>query len=491
MRNKYNPTLGVGLACVLLLWGASGGPALAGKTTQPVAGATGQTGQTVAGATGQAAPILTASLVVNGVASVCGTTVASGAQVCLQYTTDQSGTAVVSIQNGTASATVSSGAVTGGMTYSACVTAGTADGLTRTFTVTVTNAAGQSSSQQCSYIVAAAGKKGLPVAGASGQAPTVTTSLLVNGTATACAAAVASGAQVCLELTADQSGTAVVSIQKGTASATVASGTVTAGTTYSICVTAGAADGQARTFTAMVTNTAGLASFQQCSYVVGAVAGATGKGAPTVTASLLVNGAASACGTAVASGAQVCLQYSTDQSGTAVVSIQKGTASATVSSGAVIAGTTYSACVTAGTADGLTRTFTVTVTNAAGQSSSQQCSYIVAAVAGKSGKTGQTGPTVTTSLLTSGTAATCGAVVTSGAQVCLEFTADQSGTAMLTIQNGTGTPATLASGAVTGGTTYNMCVTAGAADGQTRTFTVTVTTTAGTSSSQQCSYVVQ
>jgi hypothetical protein len=277
MRYKYNPTQGVGLACVLLLWGASWSPAEAGKTSQPVAGATGQTGQTVAGATGQAAPILTASLLVNGAASPCGAAVASGAQVCLQYTTDQSGTAVVSVQKGTAVTTVTSGAVTAGTTYSACVTAGTADGLTRIVTVTVTNTAGQSSSQQCSYIVAAVagktgqiGQTGQPVAGATGQTgPTITTSLLVSGTATACGATVTSGAQVCIELTSDQGGTAVVSIQKGTGTpTTLASGAVTAGTTYNVCVTAGTADGLTRTFTLTVTTTAGQSSSQQCSYVV-------------------------------------------------------------------------------------------------------------------------------------------------------------------------------------------------------------------------------
>jgi hypothetical protein len=260
MRNKYNPTLGMGLAWVLLLWGTLASPAHAGKT--------GQIGQ-VAGATGQA-PTVTTSLLVNGTASPCGAVVASGAQVCLQFTTDQSGTAVISIQKGTAVATVTSGTVSAGMSYSVCVTAGAADGLTRTFTVSVTNSAGSSSSQQCSYLVAAAGKTGQPVAGATGKAgPTVTTSLLVNGTATTCDAAVAPGAQVCLQFTSDQSGTAVISIQKGTGTAaTVASGMVTAGTSYSQCVTAGTADGQARTFTVTVTNTAGQSSSPQCAYVV-------------------------------------------------------------------------------------------------------------------------------------------------------------------------------------------------------------------------------
>src|SRR5207302_338169 len=134
-----------------------------------------------------------------------------------------------------------------------------------------------------------------------------------------------------------------------------------------------------------VTNSSGQSASQQCSYLVAPVAGATGKAGPTITTSLLVNGTAAACGAAVSAGAQVCLQFTSTQTGTAVVSIQKGTATSTLASGSVTAGTTYSVCVTAGTGDGLTRTFTVTVTNSSGQSSSQQCSYLVSAVSGATG----------------------------------------------------------------------------------------------------------
>jgi hypothetical protein len=262
---------------------------LAGK---PVGGVSGKTGQTVGGVSGQNGPFLTTHLLVNGVASACGATVASGAQVCLRFTSDQSGTAAILVHKGAAADVVlTSGTITAGTTYSACVTAGVADGQTRTLTLMVTNAAGQTSSQPCTYVVASAGKPvggvsgktGQTVGGVSGQAaPVLSTQLLVNGAAAACGTTVASGAQVCLRFTSDQSGTAVVLSRTGTGADTVlTSGSITAGTTYNACVTAGAADGQTRTLTLMVTNAAGLTSSQPCAYVVagkgGQVGGQTGQ----------------------------------------------------------------------------------------------------------------------------------------------------------------------------------------------------------------------
>jgi collagen type VII alpha len=254
MHRKRNSSLGVGLACLLLLWGTSFSPSLAGSS-----GSTGQSGQT--GTSGQGGPTLTTSLLVNGAAATCGATVASGDAVCVRFSSDQTGTAVVTARKGTgADTTLASGSVQAGVTYRVCVTAGTADGQMRTFTVTVTNTSGQASSQECTFTVGSSSAQG---------GPTVTTSLLVNGAAADCGATVAAGNQVCVRFSSDQTGTAVVTVRKGTgAETTLASGSVQAGVTYRVCVTAGAADGQTRTFTVTVTNTSGQATSQECAYVV-------------------------------------------------------------------------------------------------------------------------------------------------------------------------------------------------------------------------------
>lgn len=97
-----------------------------------------------------------------------------------------------------------------------------------------------------------------------------------------------------------------------------------------------------------------------------------------MTTSLTVNGAA--CGSVVAAGSTVCLLFTASQTGMAVVTIQRGTETATLFSESVTAGTTYSACTIAGVGNGVTRTITVTVSNTAGQSASQTCSYRVGAV---------------------------------------------------------------------------------------------------------------
>jgi len=315
-------------------------------------------------------------------------------------------------------------------------------------------------------------------------APTVTTALRVNGVNTACGATVAPGDQVCLLLSSDQAGTAVVSIQKGTGTPTVlAEGSVKAGVTYSVCVTAGAADGLVRHFTVRVTNAEGTSTSRVCSYAVSDTGGQT---LPVVTTGLRVNGANTACGATVDSGDQVCLLLSSNQNGTAVVSIRKGTGAETVlAQGSVQAGVTYRVCVTAGAADGVTRTFSVKVTNASGGSTTRTCTYVV------NGTSGQTIPVVSTALRVNGVNAACGATVASGAQVCLLLSSNQDGTAVVSIQKGTGTPTILAQGTVLAGRTYRVCVTAGAADGLPRHFTVTVTNSTGQSGTKTCSYAVQ
>src|SRR5205814_4187371 len=122
----------------------------------PVAGKKGQVG----GVSGQVAPVLTTGLLVNNAAAACGATVTTGAQVCLRFTSDQSGTAVILSRTGAGADTVlTSGSITAGKIGRASCRERAADGVTRTLTLTVTNAAGQTASQTCSYVVAVASGK--------------------------------------------------------------------------------------------------------------------------------------------------------------------------------------------------------------------------------------------------------------------------------------------------------------------------------------------
>jgi hypothetical protein len=335
----------IGLASLLLAWIASGSASF-----------------------GQVAPTVTTGLRVNGVAAACGVTVASGNQVTLLLSSNQNGNARVTIRKGTgAAAFLAQGAVTAGLTYRVNVTAGTADDLLRTFTVTVTNSTGQVGSQTCGYIVAGQGGQTLPV---------VTTDLLVNGGASACGATVASGARVRLLLSSNQNGTARVTIRKGTGADTfLAQGAVTAGAIHWVDVTAGAADGLTRVFTVTVTNNVGGTASQTCSYTVG---GQGGQTIPVITTSLVVNGVAAACGATALSGQTVGLRLSSNQDGFAVVTARVGNGpEIPQASGRVTAGLTYRVNVTAGAANGQLRTFTVTVTNNTNQTGTATCSFAV------------------------------------------------------------------------------------------------------------------
>jgi hypothetical protein len=236
MRSNLSPGFSIALASLLLLWGGS------------------------IGSVAQAAPpvVTILGLRVNGVSAACGATVQSGNRVCVRFSTDQNGSATVSVTKGTTTTAVASGSVTPGVNYITCVTAGTADNITRTFTVQVTNATTGTGSATCDYKVAAT----------AAMAPTVTIlGLRVNGVTAACGASVHAGDQVCVRFSTDQNANATVSVTKGTTTTVEATGAVIPGVNYITCVTAGTADSVTRTFTVQVTNANGTRS-ATCAYTV-------------------------------------------------------------------------------------------------------------------------------------------------------------------------------------------------------------------------------
>jgi hypothetical protein len=124
-----------------------------------------------------------------------------------------------------------------------------------------------------------------------------------------------------------------------------------------------------------------------------------------------------------------------------------------------------------------------TVTTATGEQQTISCTYIVRSSA-------QMSPTITTALLVNGQSAACGAAVHSGDRVCLALSSSLSGSAQVTVQVEGGAEVLIARGSVVAGRRYAVCVTAGPANGRTRTFRVRVTTAAGASSTEACSFVV-
>lgn len=129
------------------------------------------------------------------------------------------------------------------------------------------------------------------------------------------------------------------------------------------------------------------------------------------------------------------------------------------------------------------RVLRLTVTTEAGETETISCSY-------RAVSQGGTGPNLTTRLLVNRQAfVECGSEVRSGNQVCLVFSTDQRGTAEVAIRKGESAEEVIATGSVGTGVFYAVCVIAGAADGETRTFRVTVTSDSG-SSTATCAYIV-
>lgn len=125
-----------------------------------------------------------------------------------------------------------------------------------------------------------------------------------------------------------------------------------------------------------VQTAAGVSEMASCRYFVRTQA----QNLPAISTSLLINRQRFVeCGASVASGSTVHLVFSSNQSGTAEILIQKeGGPQVLLARGTVRAGVRYAVGVIAGAADGRARTFTVRVTNANGTGTAT-CAYIVPA----------------------------------------------------------------------------------------------------------------
>jgi hypothetical protein len=206
-----------------------------------------------------------------------------------------------------------------------------------------------------------------------------------------------------------------------------------------------------------------------------------------INAFVTINGS---CGVEVQVGQRICITYGYNPTGqtpptaTGRLTVQKGNnAPVTVFNGPVFGAEPNDLCDVVGTGPA-NRILRLTVTTAAGEQQSVTCTYSVRS-------SGQTAPVITTALRVNTNAANCGAVVQSGDRVCLRLSSSQSGFAEVTLQKEGGTEQRIARGSVTAGVRYAVCVTAGAADGKTRTFRVRVTTGSGASSTESCVYVVR
>jgi hypothetical protein len=195
------------------------------------------------------------------------------------------------------------------------------------------------------------------------------------------------------------------------------------------------------------------------------------------------------CDVQVAVGQRICVQYGYNptagepQRAIGRLTVQKGNnVPVTIFNGEVFAGIPNELCDVVGTGPE-NRIVRFTVQTATGATETVSCGYIVRSQA-------QTQPVVTTSLLLNRQSfVECGASVPSGATVHLVFSSSQSGVAEVSIQKEGGSPTLLARGSVSAGVRYAVGVIAGAADGLTRTFTVSVTNANGTGTAT-CAYIV-
>jgi hypothetical protein len=207
--------------------------------------------------------------------------------------------------------------------------------------------------------------------------------------------------------------------------------------------------------------------------VWGGTLGSIAQAAPTVSIlGLRVNGVNKACGSTVNGGDTVCVRFTTSENGFARVFVTKNGVKTQTDSGNVSTGFVWLSCVRAGT-DAGTRTFTVEVTgNTSGMvGTSNACTFVVGTTPPPT-----MGPTLTIlGLVVNDTLKSCGSTVNEGDQVCVRIKSDQDANVTVMVQKGSGTPTTVSSGTVVANTeTTTGCVTAGPADGITRTFNVTI-----------------
>jgi len=172
-----------------------------------------------------------------------------------------------------------------------------------------------------------------------------------------------------------QSAVGLLTIQKGSGpQVQLFNGQVFANTPNELCDLVGSSL-EPRTLRFTVRRPDGTSETATCTYTVSSQS----QTPPQLTTRLLINRQTFvACGSHVASGATVHLVFSSNQSGTAEVWIQKegATSPTLLARGSVSAGVNYAVGVIAGTADGKMRTFTVNVTNAAGTGTAT-CAYVV------------------------------------------------------------------------------------------------------------------
>ncbi|NMO49956.1 hypothetical protein HH310_01935 [Actinoplanes sp. TBRC 11911] len=320
-------------------------------------------------------------------------------------------------------ATASPGGATGTCASSPCTVTGLTNGVSYTFSVHATNAAGNSAESAASSGVTPVAVPGVPTA----------------------VSAVAGNAQAVVSFTAPASngGTAITGY-----TATASPGGATGTCASSPCTVTGLTNGVSYAFTVHATNAVGNSSESTASSSVTAV---TAPGVPTSVS-------------AVAGNAQAVVSFTAPASngGTAITGY-----TATASPGGATGTCASSPCTVTGLTNGVSYTFTVHATNAAGSSAESAASAAVIQPVAPGQPTGVS-------------------AVAGNAQVAVSFTAP--------VSNGgaaiTGYTATASPGGATGTCASSPCTVTGLTNGVSYTFSVHATNAAGSSAESAASAAV-